>query len=441
VNASGITRRTFLRTTAASALLPFGSGCALARPKPRNVVLVLVDELRKDTADQALPRLNRLAARGVVFEQMRSAAPWTYPSVVTLFSGLYPQQHGAEGHVKHWDLLSTFSNAVPLLHKVLRTAGYVTAAFVTNPFLHRWNPFHEGFETYDISFIGFQGNRRNSSDRVWIPERMFAATVNQSIREHFDARPPRAPEFTYVHYIDVHGPWHEAPFLPDYESAVRFVDERVSELYEYFVQRYDGDLIFLVTSDHGRGLPRNPKDADRGYGLPWRRNKASVHDFNLRIPCLVLPGAGVPEARTVSEPCSNVDIAPTLYDWLGLSPGYACAGASLLPAMRGQRIPDENRPLYARHAAFLRKSDGLVYQDKKYVRFFDIETDQVVMRRVFDLGGDPEETRSLGGDFGEAGPLLAEAAGMHGLSYPTRFDEDAVDPEARRAMEALGYFK
>jgi len=57
---------------------------------------------------------------------MRHAAPWTYPSVVTMFSGLYPQQHGAEGHVRQWDLLYTFSRDVPLLHKVLKAAGYET---------------------------------------------------------------------------------------------------------------------------------------------------------------------------------------------------------------------------------------------------------------------------------------------------------------------------
>lgn len=428
-----------MRTAAASALLPIRGAHASPQLKPQNVVLVLIDQLRHDAADRGLLRLNRLASNGVSFGQMRSVAPWTYPSVVTMFSGLYPQQHGAEGHVRQWDLMSTFSRDVPLLHKVLKAAGYQTAAFVTNPFLHTWNPFHEGFETYDISFIRFQGNRRNSNDRVWIPERMFAGHVNESIRKHFDARPHRAPEFTYIHYIDVHGPWQEAPFPPDYESSVRYVDERVAEIYEYFMERYHGNLICLVTSDHGRSLPGPPKDAERGYGLPWRKNKASVHDFNVRIPCIILPGAAVPEGRTVAQPCSNLDIAPTLYDWLGVSPAYAVAGISLLPGIRGEPIPGEGRPLYARHSAFGHKSDALVFQGRKYMRFFNIVTDDVTVQRVFDLRRDPHETHSLGDDFGQAKPLLLEAAGTHGLSYPARFDEDALDPVAKEALEALGY--
>ena len=55
-----------------------------------------------------------LAERGIVFANARSVAPWTYPSVVSLFSGLYPQQHGADGH-QDGKLLTTFSADVPLL--------------------------------------------------------------------------------------------------------------------------------------------------------------------------------------------------------------------------------------------------------------------------------------------------------------------------------------
>ena len=98
------------------------------------------------------------------------------------------------------------------------------AGFVTNPFLHTWNAFHSGFEHFDASFVGSQGNRRGFGRAVWKPDRMFADSVNQTIREHFDARLVEGPEFTYVHYIDVHGPWKGAPFSPGYQSAIRYLD-------------------------------------------------------------------------------------------------------------------------------------------------------------------------------------------------------------------------
>jgi len=60
---------------------------------------------------------------------MRSVAPWTYPSVISLFTGLYPQQHGADGD-ETGAVLSVFSDEVPLLPRTLGAAGYHTAGFV-----------------------------------------------------------------------------------------------------------------------------------------------------------------------------------------------------------------------------------------------------------------------------------------------------------------------
>ena len=194
--------------------------CAGAsKPADPNIVIVLIDQLRKDTADAHLTRVRALAERGIVFEQMRSAAPWTYPSVISLMTGLYPQQHHADGHPMK-NVLLTFDRGLPLLPGILRARGYRTAAFVANPFLHTWNPFHEGFDSYDVGFIPSRGNRRGGGrPSDWSPATMFANTVNPAILKHFDGTRPEAPEFTYVHYIDVHGPWAQAPFSPGYEQA------------------------------------------------------------------------------------------------------------------------------------------------------------------------------------------------------------------------------
>ena len=55
------------------------SGLALAcssdPPRP-SIVVVLIDQLRKDSADRYLNRVNALAEDGVAFEEMRATAPW-----------------------------------------------------------------------------------------------------------------------------------------------------------------------------------------------------------------------------------------------------------------------------------------------------------------------------------------------------------------------------
>ena len=409
-------------------------GCPAGEAPRPGVVVVLIDQLRKDAADRYLTQVNALAARGVVFEEMRSAAPWTYPSVISLLSGLYPQQHGADGHPTD-TRLAHFDPEVPLVQKRLKAAGYATAAFVTNPFLLDWNAFHLGFDTFDPHFIRSQGDRRYAAS-VFAMSSMFADSVNLAVRAHFEARPLAAPEFTYIHYIDVHGPWKSAPFAPNYENAVRYIDGKVIELYTLFRDRYDGDLLFFVTSDHGRALD---DDLDVGYGPEWRKQKASVHDFNLRIPFAILPGKRVPQARRIAGPSSNVDFVPTLLDWLDLPVDPPGPGISLLPAiLDGEALPPE-RPIYARHSAFGDSNDGVVHGDRKLVRFFDVATGKVVVRHVFDLVKDPRETRSVTGDFPDADAEVEALAGTQGVAYEGVFRD--ASPEVEEQLRALGYLR
>jgi len=412
------------------------SGCLGRVPRAPSIVFALVDQLRQDAANRWMPAVSALAARGTVCEEMRAVAPWTYPSVVSLMSGLLPQQHGADGNL-HWDVLTTFDERVPLLHRRLRRAGYRTAAFITNPFLHDWNPFCRGFDHFDAHFVRNVGNTRGFNRATWVPEAMFGQSVNAAVFAFYRARRVTAPEFTYVHYIDVHGPWDGAPFAADYASAVAFTDARVSELYRFFAERYDEDLLFVVTSDHGVALD---DDEHVGCGLPWRTSKLSVYDFNLRIPFAVLPARRVPAGVRISGSCSNIDVLPTLLDWLGMPARHAAPGVSLLPVARGRAAPDADRATYARVSAFRSKADGLVWRGRKYVRHFDIDDGTVSAHRVFDLAVDPREIAPLEHhEWGDASGLLEVAAGTHGVAYASRYDDMA--PDLRQRLHVLGYLQ
>jgi arylsulfatase A-like enzyme len=412
--------------------------CQRASEPNKNIVCILIDQLRKDAADQWAKKISQTAEAGVVFEGMRAVAPWTYPSVISLLSGLYPQQHGADGRSDN--VLSTFDPKVPLIQKLLQSKGYRTSAFVTNPFLHTWNAFHKGFDKYDVHFINSQGNRRGFAKHVIIPGQMYANVVNASIVEHFDATPYDRAEFTYIHYMDVHDPWIEAPYEGGYKNAVQYVDERVIEIYRYFMKRYNGALLFLVTSDHGKAFR---DDEQVGHGMPWRKDKGSVHDFNLKIPFWIFPSRFIRESRRIFTPCSNIDVIPTLLDWLNISPPYPLPGISLLPSIQDEATLPADRPVYSKATRWGRiTSDCIVYEEKKYIRFIDPKTGEVKVRRVFDLERDPRETESLGIDFGKAAPLLEGASGKQGLSFEARYEKlEDIDPELEQRLRALGYLK
>ena len=427
--------------TAAAALAGFLSISGFAddsasKVSREHVVIVLIDELRKDAADAWMPQVNALAERGVRFANLRSVAPWTYPSVISLMTGLYPQQHRADGDFGT-NRLSSFDPELPLLPGLLREAGYHTAAFVTNPFLQRFNSFHRHFDHYDSSFVKDLGNRRGSGES-WKSRRMFADDVEAAVLAYFDARPVVEPEFTYVHLIDVHGPWDGAPFPPDYGAAVRFVDARVTSLYHYFMQRYQGRLLFFVTSDHGRAMPEDLGVGERPGRRRLRVNKMSMHDFNLRIPLALLPAAHGLGPRLVTQPCSNVDLTPTLLERLGVRSSVPLAGVSLLPAIRGEQTRLGDRPLYARNDAFGLRTDAMLWRGLKYVRYFKANG-EVGRRRIFDPGSDPRELRGVEVAWDDAAPVFTELASTHGVEYEARFIDS--DAELVRQLQVLGYLR
>ncbi|MDG2148895.1 MAG: sulfatase-like hydrolase/transferase, partial [Planctomycetota bacterium] len=402
--------------------------------KQPHIVVVLVDQLRMDSMERWAPNMTALGKRGVSATHMRSVAPWTYPSVLSLFSGLYPQQHGADGEHDS-NQLRIFDPDVVLFHEILQDNGYETAAFVTNPFLHNWNSFHEGFDTFDIHFIGNSHGVRGKPKKVWGPD-MFADTVNMSIKDHFLERPVEDPEFTYVHYIDVHGPWGNAPFPGTYEDSIAWIDEKILELYEFMSDRYDGDVLFFVTSDHGQALD---DDEDIGVGPDWRANKHSVFDFNLRIPFLLLPSNLVTEPRVLTAPCSNVDVLPTLLDWLDLDAPVPLPGVSLLPSIQDGATLSQDRLLYSRTSAFGSSSDCIVRGDRKSMRFFDPRSNVKLDQSSYDLLADPRETETLGEDHWGFASEFIEAAGPHGVAFRPVLEN--LDPKVQEALQELGYLK
>lgn len=415
------------------------AGCGGGGDERPSVVLILVDQLNREAAERWLTETRALAERGISCVEMRSVAPWTYPSVISLFSGLYPQQHGADTNIEG-DRLTTISPDVPLLPRTLRRAGYYTAGFITNPFLHGWNrPVCAAFDHHDASFIGDQGPTRGNPDKVWT-ERMYAESVNAAIRAHFDALPRTRAEFVYVHYIDVHGRregperWKDAPFEPSYEAAVHYVDGKIGELYRYFSARYGENVLFVVTSDHGQDLE---DDVQVGDGPQWRVRKNSLHDFNLRIPFYVLPSRLVERPLVFAQPCANVDVAPTLLEWLGLPPQVEGPGTSLLGALHGEPYDGLERALYARNSTNGRFEESVVHARRKFMRYRRPEDGAVFARRLFDLERDPRELRTLAEDASTMEHLLEDEAGPHGLSFEAHFQE--LDGTTRENLEQLGY--
>src|SRR5262245_62610276 len=77
-------------------------GCGEAPPgaPPTRVVVITLDTTRADALGAygqplpVTPRIDALAANGVLFEQVAASTPSTLPSHATLFTGRQPFAHG-----------------------------------------------------------------------------------------------------------------------------------------------------------------------------------------------------------------------------------------------------------------------------------------------------------------------------------------------------------
>lgn len=95
---------------------------------PPDVVVIQVDQLRADclgvtgNPDVATPKLDALAADGIVFDNAFCPFPVCTPSRYSLLSGLYPHQHG--GLTNH----STLPPGIDTFPRALQRNGYRTTA-------------------------------------------------------------------------------------------------------------------------------------------------------------------------------------------------------------------------------------------------------------------------------------------------------------------------
>ena len=123
----------------------------------RNVLLIVWDTVRAGNLSlhgygrRTSPNLERLAGRGVRFDQAFATAPWTLPSHSSLFTGRWPHELTA-------DWRSPLDETYPTLAEYLAAHGYDTAGFVANlDYCSRETGLSRGFahyEDYPIELVG-----------------------------------------------------------------------------------------------------------------------------------------------------------------------------------------------------------------------------------------------------------------------------------------------
>ncbi|MFC7209543.1 sulfatase [Natronoarchaeum sp. GCM10025321] len=122
-----------------------------------NVLLVILDTVRKDALEPygstrgTTPHLSGFADEATVFESAVAPAPWTLPVHASLFTGLYPSEHGA-------DQESPYLDETTSLASTLSAAGYDTACYSSNAWITPYTGLTDGFDAQDSFFEVLPGD-------------------------------------------------------------------------------------------------------------------------------------------------------------------------------------------------------------------------------------------------------------------------------------------
>lgn len=340
-------------------MLGLAAGAA-AEGTPPNVVLIVADDM--GWTDYGFmghphirtPRLDRLAAEGLVFRRGYVASSLCRPSLMTILSGLYPHQHRitsndppvpegvkkaqAERNEKFLadrQRMIAYADRVPTLPRLLQQRGYVS--FQTG----KWweGDFRRGGFSEGMSQGGRHGDQGLGIGRTTM-EPMF-----EFVRR---ATAQGKPFFLWYAPMLPHTP-HNPPqrLLSRYESLAptenvakywamcEWFDETCGQLLDFLDDRglRDQTLVVYITDNGWIQSPEGNQYAPR--------SKQSPYDGGLRTPIMLrLPGRIAP--RHSEALAHSIDLAPTV---------LAVAGLAATPDMQGINLLDE-QALAARHAVF-----------------------------------------------------------------------------------------
>jgi len=431
-------------------------GHAGRRDAGPDVLFLLLDVARADHFGcygyerATSPNIDRLAADAVLFENAISSSTYTKTSISTLFTSLNAHHHGVFLGTFGKDPTKVESDTLDgrftTLAEALYGAGLNTAAWVQNGQLRGFMGFDQGFSLYH-------------------DQPGLAPEICAGFFDWHAAWAERARYFAYLHFIDLHAPYHPpAPYqgrfgsrqgdLSDqmsdsswydfkgqvargevilssedlqgfearYDESIAHLDEWVGRIVDELkaAGRYD-DTLIVIAADHGEGF----------WEHEFISHSTIPYEELVHVPLIVKLPHSASAGRRVQRMVGTIDLMPTLLDFVGAPVPAGLEGRSFLPLLTG---PEE-----------LLDPGWLTLEFRRVVA---VRTERwKLIRRpgggleLFDLEADPAERANCI----EQHPDVAEQLGA-AVERSLELRESAVaaervvlDGETVEALEALGY--
>ena len=368
---------------------------------PPNIIVILADDAGyvdfgfMGSKDLETPRIDQLAADGVILTDAHVSASVCAPSRAGLISGRYQQRFGHECNGIPAD--DGLLPSVPTIGKQLQQQGYRTMA------LGKWHlglgdAYHPNVRGFD-EFYGFLSGSRSyfPHDQQDLEGKPTAILHN---REHvqfegyltdvlgdqavnFIAQNRAKPFFMYLAFNAVHTPMHaKEEHLEKYKDHPRqklaamtwSMDENIGKVVDKLKDEglYDNTLIFFL-SDNG-GAYNNQSSSGPLKG--WKGNK---FEGGHRVPFTVSWPKKLKGGSTYDKLASSLDIFATSIQAAGVDPKTTeTDGVDLLPYLLGKKAGAPHEWLFWRKdkmAAVRKEGMKMIRLEDYGYRLYDLERD------------------------------------------------------------------
>jgi arylsulfatase A-like enzyme len=385
-----------------------------------NVIVISLDALRYDrtgfggNTDGLTPNLDAFAEEAVVFHDATSAAPWTLPSHMSIWTARWPSIHQVTNKLSPLSggkmVETSLSAGIETYPDLLIRSGRKAAAFTGGAGVQNKYGFGRDFDVYlddryfgglDYSIPAAVDWLKANGDKPFflflhgydvhgqydLPESTrssiaYSGAMDGSIEEQAKLREQGLANITApgepAHLLGVLSETDTEYLENVYDLKVKTADERMGQFVSQLktMGLYDKSVI-IVLSDHGDEF-MDHDGVDHG---------STLYQEQLHVVSMIrFPGYG--RRQDIRSPVRTLDLFPTVFDALGLQGPARVNGQSLVPLLQGEELPLD---VYAETDYRLFVHQRMV-REGEYKLILDLLDGK---REMFNLKLDPTEQKEI----------------------------------------------